>query len=124
MSRIDLAQFLIKESTGLEVSDFINGFKKLPANAKNKLITDENISDALRILNTSKNKFDNVLKIYNDPDQRLNRMAIKQFYSDNTGLKNYTDNLIIISSGIFPSISTTISFPSILTPQIQASEGT
>jgi hypothetical protein len=98
MSRIDLAQFLIKESTGLEVSDFINGFKKLPANAKNKLITDENISDALRILNTSKNKFDNVLKIYNDPDQRLNRMAIKQFYSDNTGLKNYTDNLINIFS--------------------------
>ena len=43
----DLAFFLIEQSTGMKPNDFLKLFRKLPANQKNKLITQDNINDAI-----------------------------------------------------------------------------
>ena len=91
---MDLISFMIKESTGMDVKTFLNTFKKLPANSKKNLINDEQISDALRMLNAGDNKFENTARILIEPDQRIKRAALRKHYMENEGLNSYIDDLV------------------------------
>ena len=93
-TRMDLISFMIKESTGMDVKTFLNTFRKLPANSKKNLINDEQISDALRMLNAGDNKFDNTVRILIEPDQRIKRAALRKHYMENEGLNSYIDDLV------------------------------
>jgi len=66
-ARQDLAQFLIKEATGYEVSDFLKLFGSLSSKMQTKLITNDNVSEALRMLSAGDSKIDNMLKMRNAP---------------------------------------------------------
>jgi len=92
-ARQDLAQFLIKEATGYEVSDFLKLFGSLSSKMQTKLITNDNVSEALRMLSAGDSKIDNMLKIASEPNMRVNRLALRNHYSTHQGLKNFTDRI-------------------------------
>ena len=92
-ARQDLAQFLIKEATGYEVSDFLKLFGSLSSKMQTKLITNDNVSEALRMLSAGDSKIDNMLKIASEPNMRVNRLALRNHYSTHEGLKNFTDRI-------------------------------
>ena len=92
-ARQDLAQFLIKEATGYEVSDFLKLFGSLSSKMQTKLITNDNVSEALRMLAAGDSKIDNILKIASEPNMRVNRLALRNHYSTHEGLKNFTDRI-------------------------------
>ena len=90
----DLAFFLIEQATGMKPGDFLKSFKNLPANQKSKLISSENVSDALRLLaNQSDNRADDILQIITEPQFRNQRVALVNHYATNPELKAYTDRI-------------------------------
>ncbi len=90
----DLAFFLIEQSTGMKPNDFLKLFRKLPANQKNKLITQDNINDAIRMLSEKTDDELDYMKNFLMSNKFVNqRVALRQHYQTHAGLKRFTTKL-------------------------------
>ena len=90
----DLAFFLIEQSTGMKPNDFLKLFRKLPANQKNKLITQDNINDAIRMLSERTDDELDYMKNFLMSNKFVNqRVALRQHYQTHAGLKRFTTKL-------------------------------
>ena len=90
----DLGFYLIEQATGLSPDKFLKLFRNLPANKKNRLISQDDINDGLRILAAqSDTRADDILQIITEPKFRNQRIGLYQHYSGNGPLQKFSNNL-------------------------------
>jgi hypothetical protein len=92
--RVDLAMQLIFDTTGMDPQKFLNFLGKSNKKVKLQASTNEEISEALRMLSTpKKDKAEYIKSVFQDPDQRKNRSILINYYKNDKGLIDFTKQI-------------------------------
>tara|TARA_R100000005_G_C4987021_1_gene195113 strand:+ start:51 stop:1784 length:1734 start_codon:yes stop_codon:yes gene_type:complete len=92
--RVDLAMQLIFDTTGMDPQKFLNFLGKSNKKVKLQASTNEEISEALRMLSTpKKDKAEYIKSVFQDPDQRKNRAILINYYNNDKGLIDFTKQI-------------------------------